>query len=282
MIGRGIVLLAIGQLGIYLIGEKHHVGIPQYPGQGVIVFLLHNAPGGVAGIRQYDKLGLIGKMLFQQLRGKLEAILHPGLHQHGSGPGHLRQGRIAHKGGYGNDDLVSGVQQGPHGHVDGLAAAHGDDKLAFIVIPQVKPALQISADLPAQGHHARVGGILREPLLQGVYARVPDVPRGDKVRLADAQGDSAVQIFQQIEKFTYAGGLNILYPPGKYVLIVHYTKIHSFSCSGRFSKIMCFSLYLRRIKWVAVPVTSSITASFSPTKWATSFRLRPEMMTVRS
>ena len=39
------------------------------------------------------------------------------------------------------------------------------------------------------------------------------------------------------------------------------------SCTG---KIRCFSLYFFKIKWVAVPVTPSMGASFSPTNWATS------------
>ena len=65
------------------------------------------------------------------------------------------------------------------------AAPHGDQDLAGMIVPQVEVALQIGGDLPPELEHPGVGGIFGVAPLQGVDARVPDVPGRDEIGLAD-------------------------------------------------------------------------------------------------
>ena len=272
----------IGQLGVNLIGYNHDIGAPQHVRQGLQVGPAHDAAGGVAGEGQHQRLGAGRNGPAQLLRGEAELVLLLCLHQHGDGVGHGHQGAVAHEGGGGDDDLVPRLQQGAEGEVKPLAAAHGDQDLSHGGIFQVKAALQIPGDGPAQVGKARVGGVFGEALLQREDARVPDVPGGLEIRLPDAQGDAPLHPLEEVEVFPNAGGLDILHPPAHNFAVVHHSNTNLSSWTSCTGKIRCFSLYFFKMKWVAVPVTPSMGASFSPTNWATSFRVRPEMVTVIS
>ena len=58
---------------------------------------------------------------------------------------------------------------------------------------------------PAQGFQAVVGGVGGMAFFQGVNGGFPDVPRRDKVRFPDAQGDDVRPARDQIKEFTDAG-----------------------------------------------------------------------------
>ena len=90
--------------------------------------------------------------------------------------------------------------------------------------------------------------------LQGIDARVPDVPGGDEVGLADAQGDGVGHLLQNVKELADARGLDPLDALVQDVFIVH-TKIYSLSSGSWGRNTRCFSLYFFKMKWVAVPVT---------------------------
>ena len=274
-------MLSIGELGIDLVGEDHDTGVPQHLGHGLQVLALHDAAGGVVGEGQHQHLGPGGDGRAQLLGGEAEFILRLGLHIDGGAAGHGGQRPVADKGGDGNDDLIPRIDHAAQGQVDGLAAAHGDNDLMGKVVLEMEAAVQIGRNLPAQLGHAGVGGVLCKSLFQGVDARVPDVPGRDKVRLADSQRDCVLHLLQDVKEPADSRRFDVLDALGQNGIIVH-EKISSLSCSSCFLKIRCFSLYFFRMKWVAVPVTPSSGARRWPTNWATSFSVRPEMMTVRS
>ncbi|MPM59556.1 hypothetical protein SDC9_106400 [bioreactor metagenome] len=79
---------------------------------------------------------------------------------------------------------------------------------------KIKPARQIRGDFPPQLRHAGVGGVTGKALFQRINARVPDVPGGDKVRLAHAQGDGVLHFLQNIKKSADTGWLRLKNPLG--------------------------------------------------------------------
>ena len=159
---------------------------------------------------RHDSRGLGGDGRPKLVGGEAELILRLQLHIHRDGPRHLGQGAVADEGGGGHDDLVSGVQDDPHGQVDGLAAAHSDQDLPVVLIVEVKAALQVGGDLPAELEHTGVGGILGVAPLQGIDTRVTDVPGGNEVGLTDTQGDGIGHLLQNVEELADAGGLDAL------------------------------------------------------------------------
>ena len=273
--------LSVGKLGIDLVGDDHDVVVLQHLGDGLQVPALHDAAGGVAGEGEHEGLGAWGDGRLQLLRGEAEAVLRRQLHIDGDAAGHLSERPVAHEGGHGDDDLVPGIHQDPDRQVDGLTAAHSDQDLVGVVVFQVKAAAEIVGDLPPQFQHTGIGGILGVAPLQRVDACVPDVPGGDKIGLTDAQGDGVCHLLQDIKKLADARGLDILDLLRNDLIVVH-EKTNSLSCGSGRRNTRCFSLYFFKMKWVAVPVTPSRGARRSPTNWATSRRVRPEMMTVRS
>ena len=203
-------MLAVGELGIDLVGYHHNIGAPQHLRQGLKVLPVHDAAGGVVGEGEHQNLGAGSDGGFQLLGGEAELVFHLGLHVHGYAVNHGHQGPIAHEGGGGDDDLVPRLQQTAEGQIQALTAAHGDQGLADGLILQVKPPLQIAADGPAQVGESGVGGVLGKALFQGVDARIPDVPGGLEVRLSHAQGDGVVHLRHDVKVFPNAGGRHFL------------------------------------------------------------------------
>ena len=220
--------LAVGQLGIDLIGDHHDLRVPQHLGQSLQVLPLHNAAGGVGGEGQHQRLGAGGNGGLQLLRRQAELVLCLQLHIDRDTPRHLGERSVADKGWDGDDNLVPRVQQHPQGEIQRLAAPYCDQDLAGVVVFQAEPAVQIAGDLPPQLRHARVGGIFGVPPLQGIDTRISDVPGCHKVGFPDAQGNGVLHLLQNIKKLPNARGLDALDLLIQDRLIIH-TKIYSLS-----------------------------------------------------
>ena len=236
-------------------------------------------------------VGLLGKGSTSSLvrgvmaaGGQPELVFSLGFDEHRHAAHQLHDGAVAHEGGHRDDHLVPLVHDGPHGDVDAFAAAHGHHHLARGVVAQAEAAQHIFGNLPAQLHQTGVGGVLGEALLQRVDARVPYVPGRDEVGLAHAQGNgvAGIHVFKQVEELADARGGDALYAGRKRGFIVDHTNNTLSSCSGSLVYRWCFSLYFFSMKWVAVPVTPSMTASRACTNSATARRLWPVMVTARS
>ena len=102
--------------------------------------------------------------------------------------------------------------------------------------------------------------------MQTFNACFPDMPRGDKIRLADCEGNDIVHVFEQIEKFPDAGFRQIDHRAGKNAIIVNHQLQFPLSSVSITPYTTPLSLYFRSTKCVAVDMTSSIGASFCATK----------------
>ena len=105
-----------------------------------------------------------------------------------------------------HDDLVAGINNGPHGQVERLADADGYQYLAVRVVLHPVLFLEIAGGLLAQLRYAGVGGIHRVALFQGLHCGLADVPRRGVVRLADAERDNAIHRGKQVEELAYPAG----------------------------------------------------------------------------
>ena len=126
-----MALPAVGQLGVDLVRQDHHIGAAQHLGDGFQVFPLHHRAGGVVGVRQDQQLGAGGDGIFQLFGLETELVLRPGgnVHRHAAGEG--CDGLVTDKAGFRDDDLVPRLDHGADGHIDGLAAAHRDQHLVI-------------------------------------------------------------------------------------------------------------------------------------------------------
>ena len=83
--------------------------------------------------------------------------------------------------------------------------------------------------------------------LQGVDTSVPDVPRGNKVRLSDAQRDCVCHLLQDIKKLADTRRLDPLDLLIQNMIVIH-VKIYSLSSGSWGRNTKCFSLYFFKIK----------------------------------
>ncbi len=120
----------------------------------------------------------------QILCGEAELPLLVSRHRHWDSPGHDHRGAVRHVGGFGNDDFVPGVNQGPEGKVNGLTPPHRNQDLILRIVLEMKAPFQIVCDLHPQFPQPRIGGVCSALFLQGVDGLIPDVPRRSKIWLA--------------------------------------------------------------------------------------------------
>lgn len=73
----------------------------------------------------------------------------------------------------------------------------------------------------AQAFQAVVAGVGGVALLQGEDGGLADVPRGDKIRFADAEGDDILAAGDEIEEFADAGAGQIHDLVGEHAVPVH-------------------------------------------------------------
>ena len=191
----------VGQLRIDLVGQYKQVVFFHNLRDLLQLRPGHNGAGGIVGEGHYQNLGPGSDLLQQLLRGQTELVL---LFQ---GNGHCHAscqngaGHIGHEAGLGHQHLIPRVQHGPHGNVNGLAAAYRHQCLLVRVIVQTAPAFQIIVNLHPQVPEACVGGVEGAALLQGVNAFLPDVPGGIKIRLPHTQGHGILHLAGNIKKF---------------------------------------------------------------------------------
>jgi hypothetical protein len=69
---------------------------------------------------------------------------------------------------------------------------------------------KIPGESIAEGLETFIGCIGSHALLDGIYARFADVPRGTKIRFANAKRDHVLHGQDKIEKFSYPRGWDLL------------------------------------------------------------------------
>ena len=99
-----------------------------------------------------------------------------------------------------DDHLVAGVEQHPQREVQPFRHTGGDQALVLPGVAGAVPGGEVGADQLAQARQARVGRVGGVAVLQRVDPRLPHAPRGDEVRLADAEGDHVVPLGRDVEE----------------------------------------------------------------------------------
>ena len=149
------------------------------------------------------------------------------VHRHAAGEG--RDRLIADEARLGDDDLIPGLYQCADAHINGLAAAHGDEDFLGRVVFQAHPAVEVVGDLGPQLLQTGVGGIAGAAMLEALDAGLPDGPRGLEVRLADAEADALGHLGGKVEKFADAGGPHGGGGRRDQSIIIHHSTVHSLS-----------------------------------------------------
>ena len=111
--------MAVGQLGVNFIGQHQHIGLPQHLRDELQLLFAHHRARGIAGERQ-DQQFRAGVMA---ARSSSAVSLNPFFRfqrQSTAAAGQRCDGIIAHKAGFGNDDLVPGFHQRADAHVNGF------------------------------------------------------------------------------------------------------------------------------------------------------------------
>ncbi len=122
--------------------------------------------------------------------------------RHASGEGHF--GRVGHKTGLGDDDLISRVEHGIHDEIKRLADPNGDQNLGVGVIADAIQPFQVGYDGTAQLWRAAVAGVMGVPRFQGANSSTDDGVGRDEVWLAYAQGDHIVHVRADVKEFANA------------------------------------------------------------------------------
>ena len=217
-----MLLLAVGEGGVDLVGEDQQVVLLHHPGDSLQVLPAHDGPGGVVGVGQDEEFRLFGDLLLHLLGGEAEAVFRLGLDGDGHALGHLGDGHVADEAGLGDEHLVPGVDEAAHAQVDGLAAAHGHQDLLVGVVLHVIVAGKEIGDLLAQLEKTPVGGVAGAALFQRLDARLPDMPGGVEVGLSHRQGDHVLHLVGDVEKLPDARGLYHLDLPVEVLAVINH------------------------------------------------------------
>jgi hypothetical protein len=166
---------------------------------------LHGA-GRVRRRAEQDRLGARGERGGDQVGVDGETVLPAGRHRHRDAAGEPHARLVGDVAGFRHDHLVAGVEQHPQRQVQALRDAGGDQALGARVVVGAVAAGQVGADQLAQPEQPGVGGVGGVAVLQGVDPGLADPPRGDEVRLADAQGDHVVHLRGDVEELADPDG----------------------------------------------------------------------------
>ena len=180
----------VDQLLIHLVAEHVHLRMAQHKGlQNIGLVLVKNTSGGVVGVVDDDKAGLVGAGSLQSLGGDAVILLIIQLYLDGYATGSLNDRLVGHPCGIQHHHLVSLVENGLHRQIDGILAA-GRYYDAVDVIVQIVFLSQLLLNgltqLRQAGAHHIVGIALRQTA-DGCHR---DAVRCGKVRLASRQADN--------------------------------------------------------------------------------------------
>ena len=183
-----MLLAVVDELFVDLIADYVKLVMDRQVGQHFELVPAPDRAGGVVGGVQHQGLGAGRDGLFNLGAGGHEALLLGGVDPHGHAARHLNHFRIADPAGAGNQHLVAGVEDGLQCAQNDLLGPVADDDL----LAGVGKALVLEQEVghgQAQAGHTAGGGVFGFPVVDGFFTGLPDVLRGDEVRLARAQGN---------------------------------------------------------------------------------------------
>ena len=177
--------LRVSQGAVNIVADQPAVGgLPEGGGNGGEAVPVQHHAGGVVGGVEDDGPGPGRKDFF---KGPF-LNLKPGFGQiqkYAPAAGGFYDAVVKGEGRGGDDHLVPGVQNAGKGNVQGLGGADGDQHLGFPGGPS--PAGFKGRNGPAQALRSLVGGVVGQPVFEGLGGGFPDGFRGGQVRLPDGE-----------------------------------------------------------------------------------------------
>ncbi len=198
------MLHAVDQPVVDLVGDDDEVVLLRHGGNLIEALATHHRARGVVGRSDEEGLRPLGDCLLDVGGQELEAVLGAGGDGHGHRAHQLGRRRVGDEAGFGKDDLVTRVEQGRHGQIEGLRDPHRDQNLAGGVVGLPIEFIHLLGDSPPQLDKAGIGGVVGLPPLQRFDSCPDDGLRRVEVRLADAQADHVLHGGGDIEEATDA------------------------------------------------------------------------------
>ena len=211
----------VAQLAVDLIGQHDQVVLDAELGDAFEILLRRDRAGRVGREIEHQHAALRRDRGGEFLRFQREAVLLAGLDRHRLAVGHDDARTVGNVAGLVVDHLFARIEQRAQREIDRLGHADGDEHLGRRVVRNVEEPADVARDRLAQRKQAEVRGVGRLAFFQRVDGGLADVPRGDEVRLADAQRDHAFAALHEFEEITDAGARNARDMPGDFGRIVH-------------------------------------------------------------
>ena len=192
--------LVVGEFAVDLVGQHNEIVLHRKGGDLPQLLQRQDRSGGIGREVQHQDAGLVRDRLLQGVRAERELLLGTGGHGHGNAASQQDAGAVGDIAGLVVEDLVAGIEQGAERDVDGLGDTHGDDDFVVGVVGDGEMLLDVGGDRPAKARRAEIGRIAGVSLFERIDRRLADVPRGDKIRLADPQRDDLLHRLDDLKE----------------------------------------------------------------------------------
>ena len=192
--------LVVGQFAVDLVTQNHEVVFHHKSGDLLELFLRHHRPRGI-GRKVEHEHACFGRNRLLEIGGpEGELILGACGHGHRDTAGQQDAGAVGDVARFVVEDLVARIEKGAEGQVDCLGDTDGDDDLVVRIVADREVTLHVGGDGATEARGTEVGGVAGATLFQRVNRRLPDMPRGDKVGFADAEGDDLLHRLNDLEE----------------------------------------------------------------------------------
>ena len=206
--GDADMLALEGEFRIDLVGEDDEVVAADDVGDIQEFVAGHGAAGGIGGEVEHERLAARGDGAFEGRGGDGELVFGGAGNGDGDAVGQGDAGAVADVAGFVVDDFVAGIDDSAEGEVEGLGDADGDEDLGLGIVLDTEVPGDAGADGFAEGEEAEIGGVAGVAVFESVDGGFADVPRGDEVGFADAEGNDAFLALDDVEEFANAGAGN--------------------------------------------------------------------------
>ena len=196
------VVEVVSELIIDLVADHEQIALLNDVCHRLQFFPCIRRAGRIARIVNHQRLDPLAASTLNLLRGELKAVGHVRFQCHDSAAGKFNNGAVRNVARLGNKDFVAGVDDRAHGEVKPFAHPDGDQGFLLGIIAEAEAVAKKPSDRAAQLRHALVRRIGRVALLEREDRLLTDMPRRDKVRLADAERNHILHAEHQVKKGT--------------------------------------------------------------------------------
>ena len=199
---------AVGQLCINLIRDDHDLLFTDDLCQFLHIPALHDAAGGVVGIRKDQRFGAFCHSRANRIGFQCKTGFFTGFHRDRRAARKQNRRAVAHIARIRNQDFIPGTRQHAYHNINCFRCADRHDNLPVRIVGGSKAVFKIPGDLPSKLGKTAVGGILRSAVQQRIHRCITDMVRRDKVRFAYTQRNRILHGGGNIKKAPNTGGWN--------------------------------------------------------------------------